>query len=81
MSRKTWLTLLLIIVSALLAIALFIAGAIWRGRVTARSAFTDSRKLPVTAKLAASGRRQSEEESSDVPGGTAYRRTGSTLLL
>jgi hypothetical protein len=34
MSRKTLVTLLLIIVSALLAVALFIAGAIWRGRVT-----------------------------------------------
>ena len=66
MSRKTLVTLLLIIISALLAVALFIAGAIWRGRVTARSALTDSRKLPLTAKLAASGRRQSEEASRDV---------------
>jgi hypothetical protein len=66
MSRKTLVTLLLIIISALLAVALFIAGAIWRGRVTAQSALTDSRKLPLTAKLAASSRRQSEEASRDV---------------
>jgi hypothetical protein len=37
MSRKTLVTLLLIIASALLAVALFVAGAIWRGRVTGRS--------------------------------------------
>jgi hypothetical protein len=34
MSRKTVLNKLLVIASALLAIALFIAGTIWRGRVT-----------------------------------------------
>ena len=45
MSRKTLVTLLLIIATALLAVALFIAGAIWRGRVTARSAASDSGKL------------------------------------
>jgi FtsZ-interacting cell division protein ZipA len=33
MSRKTLVSLLLVIVSALLAVALFIAGAMWRGRV------------------------------------------------
>jgi hypothetical protein len=33
MSRKTVLNMLLVIASALLAIALFIAGTIWRGRV------------------------------------------------
>ena len=76
MSRKTCFTLLLIIVWALLAVALFIAGAIWRGRVTAWSALTDSRKLPVTAKLAASGRRQSEEASGYVPGGLARALSG-----
>jgi len=32
MSRKTLLSMLVMIVSALLAVALFIAGAIWRGR-------------------------------------------------
>lgn len=62
-SRKTLVTLLLIIVSALLAVALFFAGAIWRDRVTARSAATDSRKFLVAANLAASVRRQSEQAS------------------
>ncbi len=43
MSRKTLVTLLLIIVSALLAVALFIAGAIWRGRVFHKG---DSKPMP-----------------------------------
>ena len=34
MSRKTLVNLLLVIVSALLATALFIAGAMWRGRMS-----------------------------------------------
>jgi predicted permease len=34
MSRNNLITLLLIIASLLLAFALFIAGAIWRGRTT-----------------------------------------------
>lgn len=34
MSRKSVLNMFLLIASALLAIALFIAGAIWRGRAT-----------------------------------------------
>jgi hypothetical protein len=38
MSRKVLVSLLLVIVSALLAIALFIAGAIWRARVTSHQA-------------------------------------------
>jgi hypothetical protein len=33
MPRKTFLSLFVVIVSALLAVALFIAGAIWRGRM------------------------------------------------
>jgi hypothetical protein len=45
MSRNNLMTLLLIIASLLLAVALFIAGAIWRGRTTARSAATDSTYL------------------------------------
>jgi hypothetical protein len=44
MSRNTLQTLFLIIVSLLLAVALFIAGAIWRGRVTTRSVVTNSSK-------------------------------------
>jgi hypothetical protein len=35
MSRNALVTLLLIIVATLLAVALFVAGAIWRGRATA----------------------------------------------
>jgi hypothetical protein len=38
MSRNTLLTLLLVAAGILLAVALFVAGAIWRGRTTARSA-------------------------------------------
>jgi len=38
MSRKSCVTLLLVIASALLAIGLFIAGAIWRGRATVKPA-------------------------------------------
>jgi hypothetical protein len=34
MSRGTWLNLFLIIVAALLAIGLFVAGAMWKGRVS-----------------------------------------------
>jgi hypothetical protein len=34
MSRNTLLTLLLLTVAILLAVALFVAGAIWRGRTT-----------------------------------------------
>lgn len=45
MSRKTLVTVLLIIVSALVAVALFVAGAIWRGRVTMRSGVTNSREF------------------------------------
>ena len=52
MSRTTLMTLLVIIVSLLLAVALFIAGAIWRGRTTARLAATDSRKCVMSATLA-----------------------------
>ena len=37
MARNTIITLLLVIVSLVLAIALFIAGAVWRGRVTSGS--------------------------------------------
>jgi hypothetical protein len=44
MSRHNLITLLLVIASLLLAVALFIAGAIWRARTTARSAATDSRR-------------------------------------
>lgn len=40
MSRKMLASLLLVIVSALMAIALFIAGAIWRARVTSHQAMT-----------------------------------------
>lgn len=57
MSRNTLKTLFLIIVSLLLAVALFIAGAIWRGRATARSTVTDSRKSVVALKLVESGRK------------------------
>lgn len=63
MPRKTLLTLLLLILSALLAVALFIAGAIWRGRVTVGSAAPYSRELLVAEKLAASARNPSEEAS------------------
>lgn len=49
MSRNKLITLLLIIASLLLAVALFIAGAIWRGRMTARSAATDSRRDQFTS--------------------------------
>lgn len=63
MPRKTLLTLLLLILSALLAVALFIAGAIWRGRVTVRSAASYSRELLVAEKLAASALNPSEEAS------------------
>jgi hypothetical protein len=34
MSRKTTISVLLLIAAAILAIALFIAGAIWRGRMS-----------------------------------------------
>ena len=34
MTRKSLVTLVLILASVLLAVALFVAGAIWRGRVT-----------------------------------------------
>jgi len=34
MSRTTMTTLLILIAAALLAVALFIAGAMWRGRVS-----------------------------------------------
>ena len=64
MSRKTLVTLLLIFVTALLAVALFIAGAIWRGRVTARSAATDSRNSLWLLSI----RKQSEEASDYVHG-------------
>ena len=37
-ARNTLITLLLLVFSTLLAIALFAAGAIWRGRTTARPA-------------------------------------------
>jgi hypothetical protein len=46
MSRNTLMTVLLIIVSLLLAVALFIAGAIWRGRTTARSTTTGAMRAP-----------------------------------
>ena len=36
MSRTTAINVTLLIAAALLAIALFIAGAVWRGRVTSR---------------------------------------------
>jgi hypothetical protein len=38
MSRNTLLTPLLLAAAILLAVALFVAGAIWRGRATARPA-------------------------------------------
>jgi hypothetical protein len=79
MSRKTLVTLLLIIMSALLAVALFIAGAIWRGRVTARPAATDSKTFLVTAKLTASARRPSRAASGGAPGGVGSAWNGSTL--
>jgi hypothetical protein len=46
MSPRTWLTLFLIPVSLLLAIGLLIAGAIWRGRTTLRSAANGLNKIP-----------------------------------
>ena len=46
MSRKTLVSLVLLIVAVLLAVALFIAGAIWRGRVTTQPTATDSREIP-----------------------------------
>jgi hypothetical protein len=42
MARNTLITLLLLVFSTLLAIALFAAGAIWRGRTTARPATNSS---------------------------------------
>ncbi len=57
---------LLIIVSLLLAVALFIAGAIWRGRTTSRSATIHSRESVVAVKLPASGRGDLEEASACV---------------
>jgi len=54
--RKTMLTLLLIIVSALLAVALFIAGAIWRGRFAVRSSVAHSGRSLVLAELTPSVR-------------------------
>ena len=56
MSRNNLITLLLIIASLLLAVALFIAGAIWRGRTTARSAAMDSKESVVPGTLAAADR-------------------------
>ena len=56
MSRNNLITLLLIIASLLLAVALFIAGAIWRGRTTTRSAAMDSRESVVPGTLAAADR-------------------------
>jgi len=56
MSRKSLLTLAAIIMSALLAVALFIAGAIWRGRVTTRRAAPGAGKFQVFAELAAGSR-------------------------
>ncbi len=66
MSRKSLVTLLLIIAFALLGVGLFIAGAIWRGRVTARAAVTDSRKLTAPAKLATLVRGQTGEATDCV---------------
>ena len=63
MSRSTLITVLLIVVSLLLAVALFIAGAIWRGRVTTRSVATDSKISLQTADLPVPIRRHSQELS------------------
>jgi hypothetical protein len=55
MARNTLMTLLLIIASLLLAVALFIAGAMWRGRATARTSAVESRKPivnPLTDQIA-----------------------------
>jgi len=52
MSRNNLITLLLIIASLILAVALFIAGAIWRGRSTARSPATNSRECVLPDKMA-----------------------------
>jgi hypothetical protein len=49
MSRDIVVTLLLIIVATLLAVALFVAGAIWRGRTTARLVADVSRAVVATA--------------------------------
>ena len=73
MSRNNLITLLLIIASLLLAVALFIAGAIWRGRTTTRSAAMDSRESVVLARwlqqIAGPG------ESTRLPGGgSAYQK-------
>jgi hypothetical protein len=64
MRWRTLVTVLLVIVSVLLAIALFIAGAIWRGRITARVAPMDPRKSALTARLGPSACRDSEEVSA-----------------
>lgn len=76
MSRKTLVTLLLIIVSALLAVALFIAGAIWRGRMTAQAAVTNSRKITTTRQTRYINQGRSREASGSAPGESACRRTG-----
>jgi len=52
MSRNSLITLLLIIAALTLAVALFIAGAIWRGRTTARSAATDAKESVLPDKTA-----------------------------
>jgi len=38
MSRKTTISVLLLITAAFLAIALFLAGAVWRGRMSPKPA-------------------------------------------
>lgn len=45
MSRKTLISLLVVIASALLAVALFIAGAVWRGRMS-HTTYKTSSQIP-----------------------------------
>lgn len=52
MARNTVITVLLVIASLLLAIALFIAGAMWRGKVTSGQASRDGfSSIPVRLRL------------------------------
>ena len=53
MSRGAWLNVLLIIVAALLAIGLFVAGAMWKGRVSREQRLTSTELFPVRPSISA----------------------------
>jgi hypothetical protein len=75
------MTVLLIIVSLLLAVALFIAGAIWRGRTTARSAATDSRESVVPGKAGCSRSRGLEKTPGSLVVGRHTKKADRISLM